>query len=377
MVKKHALKHLHVVAFDVPYPADYGGVIDIFHKLRWLRSMNVKIVLHCFQYGREKSTELDAICEKVYYYKRSRYKNPFIGTTPYIVSTRNNEELLENLCLDNEPILFEGIHTTFFLAHKKLKSRIKILRNHNIEHDYYKNLELVETNFFKKYFFRNESDNLKNYEKVIKNAKYVLAISPSDYNYLQKEYHNAVLVSAFHENDDVNISKGRGKFVLYHGNLSVGENNHAALFLVKEVFKHLRIPVVIAGNKPSQELQILCAQYQHIQLIDNWTNEQIMNAISSAHINVLATFQGTGIKLKLLNALFKGRFCVVNPLMVQETGLEHLCSIAQTGQTMVEIIEKIWLEDFTEKDIENRKNTLSVSSYSNAVNVQKIIKLLV
>lgn len=365
-----------MVAFDVPYPANYGGVIDIFHKLRWLHKMQVKIILHCFQYGREKSIELDELCEKVYYYKRSRYINPFIGTTPYIVSTRNNEELLENLCLDNKPILFEGIHTTFFLAHKRLKSRLKIIRNHNIEHDYYKNLEMVETNFFKKYFFRNESDNLRSYEKLIKNAKHVLAISNADYNYLQKEYHNAVMVSAFHENDNVKISLGRGKFVLYHGNLSVGENNHAALYLVKNVFKHLRIPVVIAGNKPSPELQSLCEQYQHIQLIDNWTNEQIMSAISEAHINVLATFQGTGIKLKLLNALFKGRFCVVNPLMVQETGLEQLCIVANNAEIMIESIEKIWQCDFTAKDIEIRNNKLNNSEYSNAVNIQKIIELL-
>ncbi len=27
-------KHLHVIAFNVPYPADYGGVIDIFYKIK-------------------------------------------------------------------------------------------------------------------------------------------------------------------------------------------------------------------------------------------------------------------------------------------------------------------------------------------------------
>jgi hypothetical protein len=376
MVRKNKLNHLHVVAFDVPYPADYGGVIDIYHKIRWLHQKGIKVVLHCFQYGRDKSEELNSICEKVYYYKRSRYKNPFIGTTPYIVLTRNNDELFENLCLDNEPILFEGIHTTFFLTHKKLKSRLKIIRNHNIEHDYYKSLELVETNFFKKYFFRNESDNLKIYEKKMKYAKHILAISAADYHHLQKEYHNALLVSAFHENDEVKIRPGRGKFVLYHGNLSVGENNHAALYLVKQVFKHLRIPVVIAGNKPSQELQILCAQFQHIQLIDNWNNEQIMNAITEAHINVLATFQGTGIKLKLLNALYRGRFCVVNSLMVNETGLENLCHIAENPKEMINLIEKIWLEDFTEIQCQERIKTLNNSAYSNDVNIEKIINLL-
>ncbi|NBR32127.1 MAG: DUF1176 domain-containing protein, partial [Sphingomonadaceae bacterium] len=49
------------------------------------------------------------------------------------------------------------------------------------------------------------------------------------------------------------LSKGR--FVLYHGNLGVGENNKAALFLVHEVFPMLSVPCVIAGNHPSRQLQ--------------------------------------------------------------------------------------------------------------------------
>ena len=26
-------KHLHIVSFSIPYPANYGGVIDVFYKL--------------------------------------------------------------------------------------------------------------------------------------------------------------------------------------------------------------------------------------------------------------------------------------------------------------------------------------------------------
>ena len=43
------LKELHVVAFDVPYPANYGGVIDIFYKVQALSEAGVKVHLHCYQ----------------------------------------------------------------------------------------------------------------------------------------------------------------------------------------------------------------------------------------------------------------------------------------------------------------------------------------
>jgi len=369
-------KTVHIVAFDVPFPADYGGVIDIYHKIRTLRQLGVQVILHCFQYGRPESDELKTICKKVYYYKRSKYKNPFIGDTPYIVSTRNDEQLLVNLCKDQHPIIFEGIHCTFFLQNENIKNRIRLVRNHNIEHDYYKNLEQVETNYFKKYFFRNESDKLKTYEKHLKSATHVLAISPSDHHYLNRKYHNSVLIPAFHANDQVLSKEGKGKFILYHGNLAVGENNFAALYLVKEVFSKIDMPCTIAGNHPSDELKKVCLKYPHITLIDNWSNEQIMEAIGKAQINVLPTFQSTGIKLKLLNALYCGRFCIVNPVMVHQTSLEKTCIISENAEQMLEDIKQYWKKPFGPEDLAARKQVLDNSIFNNIANANTIIGLL-
>ncbi len=361
-------KLVNIVAFDIPYPADYGGVIDIYNKIRWLHKMGINIHLHCFQYGRKEAPELNKLCKKVYYYPRRKYRNPFIGRIPYIVMTRNNEELLTNLLKNNAPILFEGLHSTFFLKHPKLKDRIKLVRTHNIEHDYYKNLELVESNYFKKYFFRTESDNLKKYEKILQHAQHTLAISPADKTYLNHKYHNATLLPAFHQNDEVHIHNGKGEFILYHGNLGVGENNFAALYLVNEVFSQIYFPVIIAGNNASKELRFACSKYPHIQLKEDWDNEQIMQAIGDAQINVLPTFQGTGIKLKLLNSLYAGRHCVVNSLMVDHTGLESACHISKNSSDMINRIKELLTKPFGDADIKNRKKILLNSFFNNEAN---------
>ncbi|MDI1234989.1 MAG: glycosyltransferase [bacterium] len=370
------IRIINIVAFDIPFPADYGGVIDIYHKIRWLHQLGIQVHLHCFQYGRKEANELNKICKKVYYYPRRKYLNPFIGEIPYIVMTRNNEALLTNLMKNNAPILFEGLHTTYFLNHPKLKDRIKLVRTHNIEHDYYKNLEQVETSYFKKYFFRNESDNLKKYEKILQNAQYVLAISPSDKTYLKHKYHNAVLLPAYHQNDSVNIQTGTGEYILYHGNLGVGENNFAALYLVNEIFSQIYFPVIIAGNNVSKELRFACSKYPHIQLKEDWNNEQIMKAIADAQINVLPTFQGTGIKLKLLNALYVGRHCVVNTTMVNHTGLELACHIAEDSQGMIAFIKELLTKPFTEADIKNRIKIVNGSCYNNQTNTANLVKLI-
>src|SRR5690606_27278295 len=132
----------------------------------------------------------------------------------------------------------------------------------------------------------------------------------------------------------------------------------------------------IAGNHPNEDLVKLCSQYPHIQLISDWNNARIMEAIRDAHINVLPTFQGTGIKLKLLNALFCGRFCIVNETMVAQTGLESECIIANTPEKLNAAIEKFWKINFEETDIELRKKLLEGGLFSNEGNARKIQDIL-
>lgn len=370
-----AEQHLHVISFDVPYPANYGGVIDVFYKIKALTQLGVKVHLHCYQYGREESEELRNLCYDVQYYKRRTYKNPFIGKTPYIVSTRNDDTLLRNLLYDDYPILFEGLHTTFHLTDKLLKDRIKLVRMHNIEHQYYAKLEESERNFFKKYFFKVESQNLKSYEKVLHHAQLIGAISPADFTYLSRKYKGVFYLPAFHSNDTVDISTQDEPFVLYHGNLGVGENDVAARFLLREVFNDLDVPLVIAGNNPSDELIKLVGERKHVSIQPSLTTEQIDDLIRKAHINFLPTFQATGIKLKLINALYKGKFCLVNSLMVKSTGLESLCVVKDKPEQMKAEIRKLMATSFNASHVAQRKQLLE-ERFCNKSNAQMMLQQL-
>ena len=200
-------KHLHVISFDVPYPANYGGVIDIYYKLVALAEAGVKVHLHCYQYGRAESAMLKGVCHSVKYYRRKVFKNPIYNTKPYIVASRNSTALIENLLKDTYPILFEGLHSTYYLSDSRLKKRYKVVRTHNIEHHYYKHLEKVEDNRFKRYFFKVESDRLKRYEKVLKHADCIAAISPNDQYFFNRKYGKTILLSPFHVNNTVDVEK--------------------------------------------------------------------------------------------------------------------------------------------------------------------------
>ena len=124
----------------MPYPPNYGGVIDVYYKIKSLHQLGCEIILHCFDYGRGQQSELEKYCKQIFYYPRHKSIFKFLNSLPYIVSTRNDSELLKNLKQNNYPILFEGLHSCFFLNHNDLQDRFKVVRTHNIEHDYYLSL---------------------------------------------------------------------------------------------------------------------------------------------------------------------------------------------------------------------------------------------
>src|SRR5687768_7172901 len=92
---------LHLVAFNVPYPADNGGLIDVFCKLKALHRAGISVILHCYEYGRPHAPELEPWCERVHYYPRATGKAGLFHTLPYIVVGRRSEELVQRLAADD------------------------------------------------------------------------------------------------------------------------------------------------------------------------------------------------------------------------------------------------------------------------------------
>jgi hypothetical protein len=366
---------LQLVAFNIPYPPDYGGVIDIFYKIKALAENGVSVYLHCFEYNRPQAIELERYCAKVLYYPRMcgiRYQ---FSTKPYIVITRDNNQLLNNLSSNNYPILFEGLHTCLNLGNPALKNHLKLVRTHNIEHEYYQNLSKVEPNILKKVFFGMETCKLKAYEKVLKNASHLLSISPNDNLYFDQKFGNSHFIPAFHPFNEIKSKAGRGEYILFHGNLSVAENIQAVEYLIKNVVSKVKQKVIIAGKNPPANLIHKIQQHSNIQLIANPGNGQMETLIENSHICLIPTFQDTGLKLKLLASLFSGRFCIANAPMIHKTGLEHLCHQADTPKEMIDCINELFDQEFSSEEIGKRKSILE-DIFSNRRNALNIIKLL-
>ena len=165
---------------------------------------------------------------------------------------------------------------------------------------------------------------------------------------------------------------GKGRFVLYHGNLTVNENKEIAIYLIEEVFNDLDFPLIIAGKNPPKEIRQKAEEYPHIKLLDNPSDSELNNFIQNAHINILPTFYPTGIKLKLLNALFKGRFCLVNSEMIRNTGLEKACIIANGSRHQKQEIKRLFQLEFTGDDVKARADIL-IPAFDNIENAKTLL----
>lgn len=374
-MKNTSDNHIHIVSFDIPCPVNYGGVIDVFFKLKALVERGFKVHFHCFEYGREHSERLEALCETTQYYKRDMSFWKAFSKIPYIVTSRISEDLIQDLLKDDYPIILEGLHSCGVLLDPRMKRRRIFVRSHNVEHDYYQYLAETEKNLRKKHFLKMESRKLRKFESILAEATGVLAISNKDYEYFKERFNNVYLIPAYAGFDKVDVLEGQGDFVLYHGKLDVSENYNAAEFLIKEVFRGSDIKLKIAGMNPPRYLVKLIENERNIELIENPEDDVLQDLIRNAQINILVTAQSTGLKLKLLNALFNGRYCVVNDKMVEGLDINDLCIVANTADEMKTVVSDLMTKPFVEEQVEIRKSRMD-AFYNPSRATDKLVELL-
>lgn len=373
-------RYLHIVCLDVPWPADYGGAIDMMNRIRMLHLAGIRIHLHYFSYNeRGTPNELNQFCETINVYERTPVQKGFSLKLPYIVQSRINEKLVERLGQDDHPILLEGVHCTGILPRLSRNRRKIVVRMHNEESIYYQELARAETGILKKIYFRNESRLLKRYNQHLPKDCIYACLSESDMAVFKNDYHleHVRFLPIFPTWQSVTAQEGQGNLCLYHGNLSVPENEEAALWLLCKVFTKARVPFVIAGKKPSKRLQKLAGLCQHTCLVADPCESEMNDLIRKAHIHVLPSFNKhiTGIRLKLLHALYEGRHCIVSQQMVEGTGLEGACHIAGNANAFASVILQLYHQPFTREEKVLRRQLLG-NTYNNEKNTCQLIQWL-
>jgi hypothetical protein len=250
-----------------------------------------------------------------------------------------------------------------------------ILRAHNIEHEYYRGLSRVEKRMAEKMFFLAESVKLSLYEKRLPEKLIIAAISEKDADYFRKSFGNVIHLPPFHPYEKLNTQSGLGDYILFHGDLSVPENVASALYLAENIFSKVQYKVIIAGKSPGPDLKKAISQCSNIKLIADPSEMDMNELIMNAQINLLHALTASGIKLKLISALYNGRHCLVNPEMVYGSGLDELCYITTDPQKTMDLIPRLMELPLEIDELEQRKAVLS-ENYSNQKNARIILDII-
>ena len=366
-------KQLHIIAFDIPYPANYGGAIDVYYRIKALHALGINIRLHCFhkQDIVTRHPELESLCEKIYYYPRSNKIWDYIHIQPYVARSRRSTELLQHLLQDEAPILFEGLVSCTLMSHPALRHRKKYFRECNVEHHYYYALGKATTVIWKKIFYFSEAIKLYGLQSCLKHATKIFALAHQDEAYFQKKFPQipVTYIPCFHANQQITAKIGTGEYILYHGNLAVPENELAATHIVQHLASKVTpMHIIIAGSNPSHTLSQRIEQTPNVTLVTNPSEEEMNQLIQDAHIHLLITYQPTGLKLKLLNVLYQGRHIIVNQHMVAGTELGELCHICENDHTIIQLCQQFHATAFTHQELTRRSNLLKIFDNTNLIN---------
>jgi hypothetical protein len=159
-----------------------------------------------------------------------------------------------------------------------------------------------------------------------------------------------------------------------HGNLEVEENENAVLYGLRNIFNRINFPVIIAGKNPSEILKTEIAQLGNTVLVENPTEPEMDSLQHNAHIHLCITFQASGLKLKLLNSLYKGRFVVANSLMTEGSGLKELTVAGDNEYEIIDAINRLIPCIFDPGKRMERERLLK--HFGNKENALKIISLI-
>jgi hypothetical protein len=85
------------------------------------------------------------------------------------------------------------------------------------------------------------------------------------------------------------------------------------------------------------------------------------------------SFQKTGIKLKLLHALYKGNFVIGNSYILEDTGLEILCFKADSKTDILKQTEHVFKQNLS---VNTKERVAVLNNFSPDKSAKQIVKLI-
>ena len=347
-----------VVSQVFPYPPHDGGRVDIYYRLKALKSNGYRVLLVAFYNPRFPDLDISLLqecCDEIYPIPiLSRKLSNIIHVKPYFICSRENHFIVDEVVqsLQNKEkidiVLSESHHV--LTVSNILKTRLRVekhyLRVHNNEAKFMLSVAKSSPLFsLNKPFFLLESFKYFCYEKSLLQSNKLdalLHISFEECLAYQKKYpqiKHCFLPAAVDLATLKSFKPKNSKNVLFVGALFAPNNIHGLFWYLKNVHKFLEeeypdYKLIIAGNTQGanrSNIDKILRNSQNIQLIETPSDLDSVYEKASVFINPMQ--YGAGVKIKNVNAIINAVPVVTTSIGNEGTGFksnQHL-SVCKTS----------------------------------------------
>ncbi|MGO4549192.1 glycosyltransferase family 4 protein [Paenibacillus sp. 2TAB23] len=324
-----------VVCSDFPYPADHGGRVDTWGRIKVLSELGWKI--HLLVCGKQTPTkeEMKAVydyVEEITLCDRRSKLADLLHVIPMQVQSRSE---LKNVKLagDYDYVLLEGDYVYPVLDNPKIRQDTAILRVHNDEAVYFKALARSTKNIVHKMYYHMESSKFAVLQKrMLEKVDKYLFISSKEFESFQKQNPEAksLFLPPPVTNGSFEVGDFRSKHVVFIGSLFMPNNREAIQWYLEHIhplmLKEPEYKFIIAGNSRKQSLSWLDA-YDLTNVIVHDTPKSLTDIYRNGYLFVNPMQNGAGVKLKTIEAIQNGLPVISTSIGYEGTGLidnEHI-----------------------------------------------------
>ena len=327
-------RKIAVVSPIAPYPPDSGSKIRIYHLIRVLHGMGLRILLLIFDSNVAAAFPgtLKNWCEDIRVINTASMRQQVSATTrlwhrlfgnPFTPLPDLTQELHD--VLSNWAPHFVQIEKTIGAAYLDVPTLKRhgtgvILEEGGVHHLAYKRLATNESNILKKWLFRRRSQKLKKFEKdAVTAMDAVVAVSQKEADLLHamNPCTNVIFVPNGVSEEMVHAPirpAGERKLAAFFcGDLSYPPNLHAVEMIVYKLVPALKarsisMDFVIAGQGAPESLKARAEKTRSIQFLGYVPD--IATLFNRYAILINPMWLGGGTRLKMLEAMACGSACV-------------------------------------------------------------------
>jgi glycosyltransferase involved in cell wall biosynthesis len=328
-----AAKTVLIVTPDFPYPPNHGGRVDIWGRVKALHRLGFTIDLLATCKAAPSAGDMAAVrpyVREIIICARSRTVSDLLSFRPFQVSSR---KALSSAALSGHYhlLLLESEFVAAVLSNPGLHRDVTVMRIHNREPEYFRQLAIAADNWREKIYFAIESNKFSLLERSLhQKVGNMMFISADEVAVYRKQHPkaNCIFLPAPVDTASFIRKSAVSQTVLFIGSLFMVNNREAVSWFLHRVHPLLadigEYKLIVAGNSRGTDLEWvrrLMTGNANIELIESPDDLEPLYRSGSVFVNPMQ--HGAGVKIKNIEAIQRGLPVVTTSIGNQGTGLVH------------------------------------------------------